>query len=189
MRNAGYDIFRIASVPHGNAVEAMGTSSVTPGRPVFDLDVSATPTGDVPTLRGYNDKFGPPTKFANFVPGFPNKTLDDYLKVQEANGQTITETVTLQVSTRNMGGIANIASIRRNANATEFDATYWIETVQDQKTGTTFQQLQYSQRIMIEFPITMDMPGQTICWPHMNVNTLTLAAPPPSWMGGRTPSA
>src|SRR5688500_17575170 len=34
--NDGFDIFRIASVPHGNAVEAMGMSSVTPGPPTID---------------------------------------------------------------------------------------------------------------------------------------------------------
>ncbi len=172
-RNNGFDIFRIASVPHGNAVEAMGVSSVTQGPPAIDPSLGGAPTGDLPTLPGYQDPYGFPTKFPNFIPDMPNKTLIDFLAAQQANGQTVTETVTLHVSTRNKGGIANISSIRRNANATEFDATFWIETVQD-KSGETFKQLQYSQRVMIEFPIDGDLPGQTICWPHINVNTLTL---------------
>lgn len=174
-RNGGFDIFRIASVPHGNAVEAMGTSSVSQGRPAIDAGFSGTPTGDVPALNGYEDVYGFPPKFPAFLPGKPNQTLIDYLDAQEAKGQVVTETVTLQVSTQNLGGIANIGSIRRNANATAFDAIFWIETVKDNTTGASFQQLQYSQRIMIEFPITSDLSGQTICWPHINVNTLTMA--------------
>jgi len=177
VRNDGFDIFRVASVPHGNAVEAMGVSSVTQGRPVIPAALSGTPTGDVPDLNGYNDPFGFPLKFPNFIPASPNKTLEDYLDQQEAKGQVVVETVTLQVSTQNKGGIANISSIQRNATATEFDATFWIETVEDQATKQTFKQLQYSQRIMIEFPIKSDLSGQTICWPHINVNTLTLAQP------------
>lgn len=183
VRNGGFDIFRIASVPHGNAVEAMGVSSVSPGRPVIPGTLSGIPTGDVPDLNGYNDPFGFPTKFPNFIPSSPNKTLEDYLDQQEAKNQVVTETVTLHVSTRNQGGIANISSIRRNAAATEFDATFWIETVEDQTTKQTFKQLQYSQRIMIEFPIKSDLAGQTICWPHINVNTLTLVPVAPASRG------
>jgi hypothetical protein len=173
VRNAGFDIFRIASVPHGNAVEAMGTSSVTKGPPDFDTGFSSLPMGDLPPLDGYTDNYIGRPKYPDFSPKFPNMTLSNYLQKQIDGGLTVTETVTLQVSTRNKGGIANIASIRTNANATQFDAVFWIETLED-KDGHVFRQLQYSQRIMIEFPIRSDLPGQTIAWPHINVNTLTL---------------
>jgi hypothetical protein len=173
-RNAGFDIFRIASVPHGNAVEAMGVSSVTAGPPVIDAALSGTPTGDLPPLSGYTDAYGFPFKYPAFSPETPNVTLINYLKKQEAAGLKVIKTVTLHVSTRNQGGIDNIASLRTNARPTEFDATFWIETVEDE-TGATFQQLQYSQRVMIEFPIKSDLSGSTIVWPHINVNTLTLA--------------
>jgi hypothetical protein len=172
-RNAGFDIFRIASVPHGNAVEAMGNSSVTAGPPDFNTGPGALPTGDLPTLSGYTDDYIGRPKYPDFSPLFPNHTLSAYLQKQIDSGLTVTKTVTLRVSTRNKGGIRNIASIRSNANATQFDATFWIETLQD-KDGHVFSQLQYSQRIMIEFPIKSDLPGQTIAWPHVNVNTLTL---------------
>lgn len=172
-RNAGFDIFRIASVPHGNAVEAMGNSSVCDGPPDFDGDFNALPTGDLPPLSGYTDKYIGEPLYPDFSPLFPTRTLSNYLQKQIDGGLKVTKTVTLRVSTRNKGGIANIASIRTNANATEFDATFWIETLED-KDGHVFRQLQYAQRIMIEFPIKIDLPGQTIAWPHVNVNTLTL---------------
>lgn len=173
-RNNGFDIFRIASVPHGNAVEAMGVSSVTNGRPVIDPCLSGLPVGDLPDLNGYTDPYIFPSP--GFSASTPNETLIKYLDDQEANGQTVTKTVTLHVSTRNKGGINNIASLRTNAKPTQFDATFWIETVEDASTGESFQQLQYSQRIMIEFPIQSDLSGQTIVWPHINVNTLTLTS-------------
>jgi hypothetical protein len=172
-RNAGFDIFRIASVPHGNAVEAMGNSSVTAGPPDFEGDFNALPLGDLPTLNGYTDKYIGEPLYPDFSPLFPTRTLSTYLQKQIDGGLKVTETVTLRVSTRNKGGIANIASLRTNANATEFDATFWIETLEDSD-GHVYRQLQYAQRIMIEFPIKMDLPGQTIAWPHVNVNTLTL---------------
>lgn len=172
-RNDGFDIFRIASVPHGNAVEAMGVSSVSAGRPAIDPDLSGLPLGDLPDLNGYTDPYIFPSP--GFSASSPNQTLIAWLDAQEAKGQTVTQTVTLQVSTQNKGGIANIASLRTNARPTQFDATFWIETVEDSSTGESFLQLQYSQRIMIEFPIKSDLSGQTIVWPHINVNTLTLA--------------
>ena len=100
-------------------------------------------------------------------------TLINYLKAQEEKGLTVTKTVTLAVSTQNKGGINNIASLQTNAKPVQFDAIFWLETLVD-TTGNYIQQLQYSQRIMIEFPISSDLSGQTITWPHINVNTLTL---------------
>jgi hypothetical protein len=174
-RNAGFDIFRIASVPHGNAVEAMGVSSVCDGPPVIDISLSGLPTGDLPPLSGYTDDYLGEPKFPAFFPTSPNRTLVDYLNKQAQEGLRVTRTVTLQVSTQNKGGINSIASLQTNANPVQFDATFWIETVESDSGAPPFQQLQYSQRIMIDFPIKTDLSGQTIAWPHINVNTLTLA--------------
>jgi hypothetical protein len=176
--NGGFDIFRIASVPHGNAVEVMGNSSVSSGPPVIDPTLSGLPTGALPPVFGYDDPYGAPYKYSDFKPGTPNQSLIDYLAQQQADGLTVTETVTLQVSTQNMGGMSNIASLRPSSSQTDviptqLDATFWIETVQDQN-GNVFRQLQYSQRVLIDFPVKQDQPGQTITWPHINVNTLRL---------------
>jgi hypothetical protein len=172
--NDGFDIFRIASVPHGNAVEAMGNSSVTAGRPNIDATLNGEPTGDIPPKQqaGYMDEYIGRPAYPNFSPVSPNATLIKYLDAQEAAGLTVTETVTLQVSTTNKGGISNISSMQGPVTPTQFDATFWIETLQD-KDGHVFRQLQYSQRTLLEFPVKEDQPGQTIVWPHINVNTLT----------------
>jgi hypothetical protein len=176
--NGGFDIFRIASIPHGNAVEMMGNSSVIEGAPTIDPTLNGVPTGDLPSLPGYKDPYGPPFIYSNFSPETPNQTLIDYLTNQQKEGLTVTQTVILQVSTQNLGGMSNIASLQPNASQknvipTQCDATFWLETLQDAK-GNTFQQLQYSQRILLDFPVQSDAPGQTIIWPHINVNTLTL---------------
>lgn len=171
--NMGNDIFRIGSIPHGDALEAMGHSSVIEGPPNIDTTLSGKPMGDLPPLPGYLDPFGFPFKFPEFDPDSPNQTLVNYLNKQEAAGLKVIKTVELKVSTLNNGGISNIASLTTNANATQFDATFWLETLADGK-GNITQQLQYSQRILMQFPITSNLSGQTIVWPHINVNTLTL---------------
>lgn len=175
--NDTYDIFRLATIPHGDSVEAMGKSSKFPGPPKIDPTLSGLPTGALPTTAGYTDTYLFPFKYPKFNPASPNKTLIEYLANQEKNGLKVTETVELTVSTlNNAGGMNNIASLQDNANPTQFDATFWLETLVDEK-GNYTQQLQYSQRILIEFPIQRNAPGETIIWPHINVNTLTLTNP------------
>ena len=157
--NDGFDIFRIASVPHGNAVEAMGNSFRTAGRPDIDPALNGLPTGALPARFGYTDAYIGRPRYPAFSPQFPNKTLIAYLDKQEQNGLTVVETVTLNVSTTNKGGISNIASMRGQVTPTRFDATFWIETLQDQK-GNSYRQLQYSQRVLLEFPISSDKAGK-----------------------------
>lgn len=170
--NDGYDLARITTVPHGDAVLALGNSSVTNGRPLIDKTLSSLPIGDFSKVLDYTIAYN-----SKIVPGFtnvtPNTYLTDYLDSQEKNGQVISSTTILSVSTANKGGgINNIPSIDKNANATAFNSNFWIETVMNNKTGQSFQQLQYSQNTMIDFPISSTPPGQTIHWAHINVNTL-----------------
>lgn len=172
--NNGFDIFRIASIPHGNAVEAMGKSSVTAGPPAIDPKLSGMPTGVLPKRFGYTDVYMT-TSVGGFKPTSPNQILISTLAAQKKAGLTVVETVTLNVSTKNAGGISNIASLRGNVNATQVDATYWIERLEDTK-GNVFYQLQYSQRVLIEFPVNGNKPGETIVWPHISVNTLKLVS-------------
>lgn len=175
LTNNGNDIFRLASIPHGDAVVAMGVSSVIDGPPVIDTTLSGVPMGDLPPLSGYSDVYGFPFEFPDFEPTSPNLTLVNYLRKQETYGLKVAKTVQLRVSTQNYGSVNNIASLSTNANATEFDATFWLETVEDTG-GNITHQLQYSQRILIQFPIASNLSGQTIIWPHINVNTLTRCA-------------
>src|SRR5260370_1203678 len=69
-------------------------------------------------------------------------------------GQNITNTVVIQVSTaaaQGSTGILNIPFVVRNANALRMDAMFWIETVQPSN-GDPFLQLQYAQRVILDFP-------------------------------------
>ncbi len=170
--NDGYNLARITTIPHGDAIMALGNSSVTTGRPDIDITLSSLPTGNLPPIFGYEDVYN-----STIVQGFnnatPNTYLTNYLDNQEKNGQVISSTTNLAVSTANTGGgINNIPSVNKNADATDFNSIFWLETVNDQNTGKSFQQLQYSQNTTIDFPIKSNSPGETIHWAHINVNTL-----------------
>jgi hypothetical protein len=68
------------------------------------------------------------------------------------------------------GGIADIGflsggvSTGFNANVLSTTAIFWIETIQNPD-GTTFLQLQYTQRVLLVF--------NGLVWPHVSVATLT----------------
>ncbi len=89
----------------------------------------------------------------------------------DIEGQHILQTVTLDVSTANDGGIVNIPFVVKHANATAFQGTFWIEKVQS-SAGNVFEQLQYVQQTNIEFLPRFDDPNKLIMWPHININTL-----------------
>jgi hypothetical protein len=104
----------------------------------------------------------------------PNSVLEKAIK-----GQHIIRTTILKISTRvdpNLrgSGIRNIAFLEGtlpppdtngpNAQATDMDATFWIETVK-RDDGTTFKQIQYSQTVLLNF--------DKLSWPHVSVATLT----------------
>ncbi|MFC0181532.1 heme-binding protein [Pseudarcicella hirudinis] len=160
-----FTIARQASVPHGDSVLALGSSYVTEGPPNIGAISTLPITGGGAPL-GYTDPYLVPLP-AGFNKVNPNATLLDDIKDQK-----IIKTTTLSVSTANQGGISNIPFITKNANTTLFEATFWIETVQNPATGQTFQQLQYSQNTIIEFIPQFQDPSKLIEWPHVNINTL-----------------
>jgi hypothetical protein len=87
-------------------------------------------------------------------------------------GQNIVQTTVIQISTaavQGSTGILNIPFVGRNANALQMDAIFWIETVKPTD-GDPFLQLQYVQRVILDFP---PKPGAPIIhWPHISVATL-----------------
>lgn len=171
-------IARLATIPHGDSVLAQGSSLTVQGGPEIS-PVSPAPfdpaTGQ-PIGGGY---FPPPFQPPNTVtgplpPGFditnPNAALTSAIQ-----GQNITNTVVLQVSTKapsgqgNLsgpfgGGILNIPFVTTNANALSLDATFWIETVTPPGGAQPFLQLQYTQTVILNF--------LNINWPHISVATL-----------------
>jgi hypothetical protein len=157
-------IVRLGSIPHGNAFLASGSAACDRAPPNIP-EISGAPDGQPPEAQfGYLDPYN--VSVDGFSPKTPNQVLQ-----QAAAKQKIEQTSTLSVSTET-GGILNIPFVARNANATAFACTYWVETVSDDS-GAEFQQLQYSQTTKLQFFQKAEAPpGTLITWPHVNVNTL-----------------
>ncbi|MBC7777807.1 MAG: hypothetical protein H7246_20400 [Phycisphaerae bacterium] len=179
--SGGFDFARLATIPHGNSVLALGhasTEQATTGEPIgnsFFPKASAQPTsidgsgprgqGIVPI--GYDNIITFPLQFPGVFndQANPNSFLKDALGDQKIIAMTI-----LQMSTNNInagGGILNIPFIDSNAKATSMDAIFWIETIE----GNNQLQLQYTQTINLVFQPTGS--STSIVWPHITVNTLT----------------
>jgi hypothetical protein len=169
-------VVRMGTIPHGDSILAQSTLITTAPAPQI-APVSSTPVKVDGTAfpLGYLDPFLNPLLPPGVKPSYvsnPNQLLVDFNADQAASGQNIINTVVLVISTNNVtnvlnipaGGILNIPFVTANANATQLDAIFWIETVQ-QADGTTFLQLQYTQTVILNF--------LGINWPHISVATLT----------------
>lgn len=159
-------IVRQSTIPHGDSVLAQGQASSEPSAPTIQ-PVSPMPfpvPGQPPLPLGYTDPY---LHGSTFPKGFnmsnPNQALVDVLNAQQKAGLKIVNTTNLIVSTTPVGGIVNIPFVTTNANATELDAIFWIETVQ-RPNGSQFLQLQYTQKVLLVF--------DDVVWPHVSVSTL-----------------
>ncbi len=156
-------IVRQANIPHGDSLVAIGTGLAVQGGPIIQ-DASTTPIG----ANGQpitDPKYLEPLTNATVPPGIPPICIHNpnVLLRNAIVGQNIINTIVLQISTQNQGGIVNIPFIQVNANATRMDATFWIEEVQ-LANGQVFLQLQYTQMVILHF--------LNIDWPHISVATL-----------------
>jgi hypothetical protein len=181
-------VARLASIPHGTVMLAQGTIEPTiQGPPQFSpQDITPFKIGQPGSLVSFTNE----TTLSNSSPfrsppdaikGVTQAMVDNPNSVLQAviANQKIIETVTLNISTVPTpvagGGTANTAFLQGatpgdgNADAAQVDATFWIETVQEPN-GTTFRQLQYSQRVLLNFA--------TLSWPHVSVATLRFGPPP-----------
>jgi hypothetical protein len=164
-------LIRQATILHGSTLLATGTRSDVTLPPFPEED--STPKGAKVT-EDYRKRFEipdplslPPTIKGPFVKN-PNQYLAEALDIQKNKGQTLTNpTISLQISTTldnpPAGGISSMPFISNNATLTRFDAIFWIETI-IQKDGPTFMQMQYTQKIILNF--------DDIDWPHISVATL-----------------
>jgi hypothetical protein len=157
-------VARSATVPHGDSLLALGTSTTLSGPPTIP---SITV---VPNIQG--KKEGYTDNYLRLPPPIPFIASDVSKLLRDAIAkQTISQTEQIELSTANGGGILNIPFVNTNANATLFTCTYWIETVED-SSGDSYQQLQYLQQTNLEFLKQFDGSGDLIMWPHVNMNTL-----------------
>jgi hypothetical protein len=188
------DVARLASIPHGNSVLALGTSEVHKGMPAIP-PISGLPSGrfeDVltpdydfrdaakpdPYLEPYRHYIEHPF-MGNVigVPGFPGFSPADMNQILRfANqGVNIVRTTTLTVdSTRKSGGIKNVPFSVREAEPVSMKSTFWIqELAEKDETGKPKLRLQYSQVVMLHFfrPREDEFPERAV-WPHISIATL-----------------
>jgi hypothetical protein len=181
-RTNDLDIGRLATIPHGNSVLALGKSATNDGPPTIPDTVSALPIG-VPTDLETNPYLGPykffvdqPFKGVILEPSFPGFLPTDttaLLKAANA-GVGITRTTTLEVDTSiETAGIVNIPFIERQADAASMKSTFWIQELEETDSyGKPKLRLQYLQVVMLDFfPRRDGLPG-VIRWPHISINTM-----------------
>lgn len=166
------DVARLATIPHGDSVLALGKSSENDGAPVIP-DVNGLPIGVNQSLD--NPYLDPYKHFHdNLFEGLFDP-VEPHLLLRGANqGVDIVKTTKLEVDTTiETGGIVNIPFITKQANAAEMKSTFWIqELAEEDDDGNPKLRLQYLQVILLDFFGRKDgIPG-LIRWPHVSINTL-----------------
>lgn len=174
----GLDIARLATIPHGDSVLALGRSETIEGPPKINA-INALPQG-VGEVKKLFDSYLEPYKFFHdnpfqgiFDPQNPTAPLKKALESVAVKRTTI-----LSVdSTLGTGGISNIPFVTRQANAAQMNSTFWIEELEGDGSKPGYQ-LQYAQVVNLDFfPRRDGLPG-LIAWPHVSINTLRKVADP-----------
>ncbi|PKB18295.1 heme-binding protein [Flavobacterium sp. 5] len=182
-------IARLGSIPHGDSILAQGTFFTVDGPPVFEV-ADPTPFFIVNGKRvnDTSDTYLSQLRNAIAPPGIPQDVImnPNILLENAIKEQNIIKTVVIFLdanpvdgvatpgATGPVGGITNIPFVNVNANANSLSAIFWIETVQNAD-GTTFLQLQYTQTVILDFPVfAPDGSVVEIKWPHISVATLLL---------------
>jgi hypothetical protein len=166
-------VTRLATIPHGDAVNLSGKSISVEGGPQikpantvpFSVGGPEPPTGTANSFPEYN--LAAPNAFRTDPgpAGITQAMVDDpnTLLTQAIAGQKIQRTEVLIVNSTPSGGVKNIPFIVENADAASVSAIFWIEEVEGDYGGTNLQ-LQYTQTVLLNF--------QGLSWPHVTVATL-----------------
>lgn len=188
-------VARLAAIPHGNSVLAIGTAEYFDGMPKIPA-ISGLPAGrfeDVltpeydfrtdPYLEPYrhyidNPFMGNVVGVPNF-PGFSPADMNQILRFAnedlENQGVKILKTTVLTVdSTRKNAGIRNVPFSVREAEPVSMKSTFWIQELsENDQFGNPRLRLQYSQVVMMDFfrPREDEFPGRAV-WPHISIATL-----------------
>lgn len=180
--DGGPNIARLATIPHGDAALALGTSFEFNGSPrigqINGLPIGVPQELDLPYLEPYrffheNPFFGTVPQGA---PGFPGFDPVEPHKLLELANQAspVARTTVIELDTAGEpGGIRNIPFVVKQANAVSMKSTFWVNELEAKDAqGNPKLQLQYAQIVMLEFFDRFDgLPGR-IAWPHVSINTL-----------------
>lgn len=188
------DVARLASIPHGNSILALGRSEVHQGMPPIPA-VSGLPSGRFEDVLTPDYDFRDPTRpdpylepYRHYienpfmgtvigVPGFPGfnpADMNQILRFANTN-LNIERTTTLTVdSTRKSAGISNVPFTVREAEPVSMKSTFWIQELAEKDAyGKPKLRLQYSQVVMLNFfrPREDELP-ERVAWPHISIATL-----------------
>ena len=190
-----FPLARLGTVPHGDALLALGTANErlpdpanpTAVNPVIP-DFPGLPIGVPANLNiGY---LAPYLHFNQnpfqgiYDPTEPTALLNRALfgGTPFGDGHKIAKTTEFVFDTTfGTGGIHNIPFVINHANASEMKFQMWIVEMEDKdpKTGKPVLILQYAQLVFLDFfPRFGGEPG-LIRWPHVSINTLMKVDGPP----------
>jgi len=189
----GLDIARLATIPHGDALTALGRSSEVEGvveiRPVNGLPVGILEDLD-DEVEEDNDYLAPyrlfhdaPFKGTVDFPGFPGfDPVEPHHLLNLANqGVSVARTTVLDFdSTLSTGGIRNIPFVVKQADAATMKSTFWIQELEPDENGEVGLRLQYMQVVMLDFFPRRDGAAGRIGWPHVSINTLQKVSEEPA---------
>ena len=173
------DFARLATIPHGNSVLAIGQTRLVPNfGPASIKDISGLPepVSDFDSFQlGYTSGIENPA--GRPFPVFPDMNPNQFLSTT-INGEKFKNVWEITMDTGNAtGGVLNIPFIQNNVTTSQVSASFWIEEMAD---GTW--QLQYSQFIYLLFPGhgANGKPIQ-VKWPHTTINTMRRSKLPLTW--------
>lgn len=165
-----FPIARSGTIPHGNSIMLLGDHMSVDGPPdISPISTLPPNVGDAPVL-GYTDPYMTLNQELPVDVINPNATL-----LADIAQQKILKTETFTLESANQGHIANIPFIREFADCVRMKSTFWIETVQVPGSEQTFQQMQYTQIIDLDFHKQFSRPSEQtelIRWPHVTINTM-----------------
>ena len=166
------DIARLATIPHGDSVLALGKSEESDGAPQIP-DISGLPIGVPPDIE--NPYLEPYKHFHdNLFEGLFDPVAPNALLEAANSGVNIVKTTKLELDTAvETGGIVNIPFIVKQANAADMKSTFWIQELEEtDENGNAKLRMQYSQVVLLDFFARNDgFPG-LIRWPHVSINTM-----------------
>ncbi|MEJ0086725.1 MAG: heme-binding protein [Pseudomonadota bacterium] len=198
------DVGRLASIPHGNSVLALGTSDIieNPDTATLIKHVSGLPIGVGPDAdlnaspwlapyKKFSRALGTPFKGNVTFPGFPgfDPVRPSELLQLALQGLKVKRTTVLALdSSVQSGGVRNIPFVERQADAEKVTSTFWIHELEEPEPDGNRFVLQYLQDVSLDFLPRLDQPPGLIRWPHISINTLR-KEPPRDWakpdIGGR----
>ena len=178
-------VARMASIPHGTTINAQGRAITAPQPIIQPVSITPFVIGDPTQLVHFDEEdLSKPSTSRTDLRRVANLTQDKLIDpnrflTEIVNAQTIASTTVLIISTDSTpagsvpdagGGTGNIAFLQGkapggpNAVAASMDAIFWIETLQGSGGEPDSLQLQYSQRVLLNF--------NGLSWPHITVATL-----------------